>query len=290
MGSLILVLMESRPEEIRKAALDHLLSKKRMREANADDTGAGREAGGNATTADPKQDVSDIEEEEAAQRRRLARHQDRVFMAREVGPLVTELIRRTLRSMPTDVELFLIQQLKGVPSGGAYDQNMNDNSHRLNFPPPDGAEPMSMSTKQQHHLGKSTGPPRRPTRPSTARSRLQQAQSLDLHVQQTSPPLSGRTEARRSPSPPRGPKNGGLPDEDDLGSAGVGGESSRPGGGGRAVVEAVKESLNKPWDVEVSTHRTCTSTSRVHETEQGLGTNPRPLATATSAIHATRPL
>ncbi|CAM9351803.1 unnamed protein product [Ectocarpus sp. 13 AM-2016] len=253
MGSLILVLMESRPEEIRKAALDHLLSKKRMREASADDTGVGRAAGGNATSADPQQDISgiEVEEEEATQRRRLARHQDRVFMAREVGPLVTELIRRTLRSMPADVELFLIEQLKGVPSGGACDQDMNDNNHRPAFPPPDGAEPISRSSKQ-HHLGNRSGQPHRPTRPSTARSRLQQAQSLDLHVQQTSPPLSGRTEARRSPSPPRGPQNGGLPDEDDLGADGVGRESSRPEGGGRAVVDGVKESLNKPWDVEVS--------------------------------------
>ncbi|CAN0336586.1 unnamed protein product, partial [Ectocarpus fasciculatus] len=252
MGSLILVLMESRPEEIRKAALDHLLSKKRMREPNAADNGVSRAAGGNTTTADRKQDISDIEEEEAAQRRRLARHQDRVFMAREVGPLVTELIRRTLRSMPTDVELFLIEQLKGVPSGGACDHDMNGNNHRLAFPPADGAEAISMSSKQRHIGDNSTGQPHRPTRPSTARSRLQQAQSLDLHVQQTSPPLSGRTEARRSPSPPRGPKNGGLSDEDDLRSDGVGGEFARPGGGGGAVVDGVKESLNKPWDVEVS--------------------------------------
>ncbi|CAB1115611.1 unnamed protein product [Ectocarpus sp. CCAP 1310/34] len=251
MGSLILVLMESRPEEIRKAALDHLLFKKRMREASADDTGVGRAAGGNATAADPQQYISgiEVEEEEAAQRRRLARHQDRVFMAREVGPLVTELIRRTLRSMPADVELFLIEQLKGVPSGGACDQDMNDNNDRLAFPPPNGAEPISRSSKQ-HQIGHRSGQPHWPGRPSTARSRLQQAQSLDLQVQQTSPPLSGRTEARRSPSHPRGPQSGGFPDEDDLGADGVGGESSRPGGGGRAVVDGVKESLNKPWDVE----------------------------------------
>lgn len=44
---------------------------------------------------------------------RLAQRRDRLFMAREIGPLVTELINRTLRHMPTDVESFLIEQLRG---------------------------------------------------------------------------------------------------------------------------------------------------------------------------------
>lgn len=44
---------------------------------------------------------------------RLAQRRDRLFMAREIGPLVTELINRTLRHMPTDVESFLIEQLQG---------------------------------------------------------------------------------------------------------------------------------------------------------------------------------
>lgn len=43
---------------------------------------------------------------------RLAQRRDRVFMAREIGPLITELINRTLRYMPTDVESFLIEQLQ----------------------------------------------------------------------------------------------------------------------------------------------------------------------------------
>lgn len=46
--------------------------------------------------------------------KRLAQRQDRLFMASEVGPLITELINRTLRSMPTDVVSFLIEQLRGT--------------------------------------------------------------------------------------------------------------------------------------------------------------------------------
>lgn len=234
MGSLILALVEGRPEDIHAAALEHLLSKRREKEGSADGQKVTKIRPGSASAP-----TGNEGKEAAAQQRRLTRRQDRLFMAREIGPLVTELIRRTLSHMPTDVESFLIEQLQGgiAPCGPAAQEK-----DRRPYPPPAGVEPP--------HAGNS-----RPTRPSTARSRLQQAQSLDLHVQQTSPPLSGRTtEARRSPSPPRGPKNGGLSDEEGGICDQEGGKASLPsrGTGGRAAVPGVKESQNKPWDVEVS--------------------------------------
>lgn len=260
MGSLILALMEGRPEDIREAALEHLLSTRQEKDRCADDhmgtTMARPERqhsangdGDSASTPTGKEG-----EEAVAQQRRLARRQDRLFMAREIGPLVTELIRRTLHFMPTDVETFLIEQLRGktAPSGAAdaLEKDVND---RRPYPP-QGIHPSDSSKERRGN--QTDNCQNRPTRPSTARSRLQQAQSLDLHVQQTSPPLSGRTtEARRSPSPPRGPKNGGLSDEEDGICDQGGGHAAPPsqGSGGRAVVAGVKESQNKPWDVEVCT-------------------------------------
>lgn len=252
MGSLILALMEGRPEDIHEAALKHLLSKRRGRDGCADDQMGANMArpeqpnGVNGAGDNAQATAGNGREEAVPQQRRLARRQDRLFMAREIGPLITELIRRTLHHMPTDVESFLIEQLQGgvAPEGrgGSYARDKEDvNNNRRPYPPPEGVD--SADSRKN-----------RPTRPSTARSRLQQAQSLDFHVQQTSPPLSGRTaEARRSPSPPRGPKNGGLSDEEDGVCDQGGGDASAPSGGsgGRAVVAGVKESQNKPWDVEV---------------------------------------
>lgn len=249
MGPLILALMEGRPEDIREAALEHLLSKRGENDAFVDgEMGATMDkpegpssvnGGDDRAPASPGKDV----EAAAQHHRRLTRRQDRLFMAREIGPLVTELIRLTLHYMPTDVENFLIEQLYGgtIPDGTAAGQAKYINSCGPFRPP---------KNQSNHNLQS------RPTRPSTARSRLQQAQSLDLQVQQASAPLSGRaTEARRSPSPPRCPKSGGLSDEDgacdrDPQAAPHASRSPR-GSGGRAVVIGVKESQNKPWDVEV---------------------------------------
>ncbi|CAM9945352.1 unnamed protein product, partial [Hapterophycus canaliculatus] len=205
------------------------------------------------------------EEAGSAQQQRLARRQDRVFMAREIGPLVTELIRRTLRCMPNDVEGFLIKQLQGCTLADVSRQDKVSNSFGRQYPHPpfdvaelaDGTEHVGNregSRSNNNSIGRQS---HRPTRPSTARSRLEQAQSLDKHVQQTSPPLSGRaTEARRSPSPPRVPRNGGLSDEDDGDYCGRNGgdpqPSSRGDGGVTVSGDRVKESLNKPWDIEVS--------------------------------------
>lgn len=262
MGSLILALMESRPEDIHEAALKHLLSKRQGKGGRADDQQQmgitmvrpeglnGVNVGGDnrAASAEPARNEGGEEEVAVAQQIRLARRQDRLFMAREIGPLVTELIRRTLHYMPADVESFLIEQLQcgiapGFASSTAATREKDVNNNRRPHPPPSEGVDHPDSRKN------------RPTRPSTARSRLQQAQSLDFHVQHVSPPLSGRTaEARRSPSPPRGPKNGGLSDEEDGAGDQGGGNASLPSGGsgGRAMVAEVKESQNKPWDVEVN--------------------------------------
>ena len=255
MGSLILALMEGRPEDIHEAALQHLLSKRRGKDDQcADDqtratpTRPGRQLGEHGVGGSASEPTGNDGEESVAQKRRLARRQDRLFMAREIGPLITELIRRTLHHIPTDVESFLIEQLQGgiAPGGsGGTAAREKDVNNRKPYPPPEGMDP-------------SDGRQNRPIRPSTARSRLQQAQNLDFHVQQTSPPLSGRTsEARRSPSPPRGPKNGGLSDEEDGVYDQHDGSHALPPS--RGMVAGVKESQNKPWDVEVWAQRVRTS-------------------------------
>lgn len=272
MGSLILVLMEGRPHDIRAAALDHLLSKKRAAsgEAHISNGSPGEAVPGSGGAAIPtdtqyNKECNGVgggpgaaEEAGVAQQQRLARRQDRLFMAREIGPLVTELIRRTLRCMPTDVEGFLIEQLQGCHFDGVSTQNKGGNNfHRQYLHHPDVADITESLDNRRGSRGDETIRRQSRTRPSTARSCLQQAQSLDKHVQQTSPPLSGRTaEARRSPSPPRTPNNGGLSDEDDDGvsDGGIGGAvppSSQGDGGGTVSGDGVKESLNKPWDIEV---------------------------------------
>eukprot|EP00903_Cladosiphon_okamuranus_P018136 g16690.t1 len=262
MGSLVLALMEGRPEDTHEAALKHLLSKRLGKDGPADDQqqmgtavvrpeGQNRVKGGGDNRAASSAPADNEGGKEVAQHHRLARRQDRLFMAREIGPLVTELIRRTLHHMPADVESFLIEQLQGgiapgfaCSSTAAARENVVNNNRTPHPPTSNGVDDPPDSRKN------------RPTRPSTARSRLQHAQSLDFHVQQTSPPQSGRAaEARpRSPSSPRGLKNGALSDEEDgVGDQGGGSASLRSeGGGGRGVVAGVKESQNKPWDVEVS--------------------------------------
>lgn len=295
MGELILALMEIKPDNIREAALDHLLSKKRVAHVGGgEDNGEIRTS---STTADTRADPASQNRvdvgvnggvgaastaaggQAVAPHQRLARRQDRLFMAREIGPLVTELIRRTLRCMPTDVESFLVEQLQGggiAPRGrgtATADSLEGDEGSKPRPPATEDIDLAAADSSCKHRLqndnhknsNTNANPHRhRPKRPSTARSRLQQAQSLDQHVQQTSPPLSGRTtEVRRSPSPPRGPKNGGLTEDEDNGCAygeERGGEeaplsSSRGNGGGsRAVAQGVKESHNKPWDAEVSAY------------------------------------
>ncbi|CAN0083149.1 unnamed protein product [Scytosiphon promiscuus] len=276
MGSLILDLMEGKPDNIRAAALDHLLSKKHgaSGEAQMSTGGPGEtKAGGAATKPADSQSEREFNSlngqprpaEKAGvtqQQQRLARRQDRLFMAREIGPLVTELIRRTLRCMPTDVEGFLIKQLQGCTLENALRHEWAGGIDRRQDPHPPsdvaGHEPPdSRRGSRSIHNGSISRHSHRPTRPSTARSRLQQAQNLDKHVQQTSPPVSGRTaEARRSPSPPRVQNKGGLPDEDDTASDGGDEENALPavraGGGSRVSGDGVKESQNKPWDIEVS--------------------------------------
>lgn len=275
MGSLILNLMEARPDDIRVAALNHLLSKKQAASGGAHDSNeAPAEAVASGSAAGIPEDSKlrrgfddvgsvpgPVEGAEVAQQQRLARRQDRLFMAREIGPLITELIRRTLRCMPTDVEGFLIEQLQGCTLEDVTTQDKGGNSSRRQHPhtPSDvtGLKSPDILTGSRSNSNSSNSKQfHRPTRPSTARSRLQQAQSLDKHVQQTSPPLSGReTEARRSPSPPRIPRNGGLSDEDNsdhgVGDRGDAPPSSRGDGGDMAPENGVKESQNKPWDIEV---------------------------------------
>lgn len=286
MGSLILALMEIRPDDIHEAALDHLLSKRAADESASAEDGQTRTS---RTTANSTAGPASANKIKAgvgggvraasttagggavAQQQRLARRQDRLFMAREIGPLITELIRRTLRCMPTDVECFLVEQLQGgtiaprrrsTATADSHAEHYGSSYRRSNphLPAPEGTATVATDNSSKDRLHNNNH--QHPTRPSTARNRLQQAQSLDNHVQQTSPPLSGRTtEARRSPSPPRDPINGGLSDDEDDGCTyGEDGprkeaslSSSRGDGGGRAVAHGVRESQNKPWDVEVST-------------------------------------
>lgn len=266
MGLLVLALVTSRPEDIRKAALDHLLAKRRgnvgegaAKGRTVGDAEPERESGKQSPVANAYDDASETEGGE----QRLVRRQDRLFMACEIGPLITELINRTLRCMPADVEGFLIEQLqsattitprehrrgrmefdyqRSILAGAQTGENYTDDRYRRSH------NAQQQQEQQQQGL----------SRPSTARSRLQQAQSLDLHVQQASPALSERVEERMSPVSPRRLNNSDLSNDTD-GINGEAGLSSTLEGGDRVVAEGVRESRNKPWDVEVFMYRKCST-------------------------------
>lgn len=273
MAPLILSLVADRPEDIREAALRHFLSKKKQQQQQQQQGGDGTTSGvlGEAGAEDARREESGSfkqqfernngdsaaeqhhhqQQQHQQHQQRLARRQDRLFMAIEIGPLVSELINRTLRRMPTDVESFLVEQLQGITPAEELANRRADYGKQ-------GLPGVIIGEAGNKNNNKNNKQLHRPTRPSTARSRLQQAQNLDQQVQQTPPPLTERTE-RRSPSPPRVPEaNGGGPVSDDVdGERGIErreGEEGEGGLGGKREVgtEGVTESHNKPWDVEVS--------------------------------------
>lgn len=218
----------------------------------------------------------DAENAAAIAKPRLARRQDRIFMAREIGPLITELINRTLRCRPPNVVVFLMEQLQGT-AGDAIDARRPaaryrgiDDHHRGPSSVRDlqcdhqqgeaskagqevdaGVNQLDMTRRRpssdraravsgRHGTeNRDDHEPRRPddrnVRPSTARSRLQEAQSLDQCVQQTSPPLTERGASRTSRSP-RVPSA-----KEDL-------SDDRTG---CVISEGVRKSRNTPWDIEV---------------------------------------
>lgn len=284
MGELILALVEGRPKNVRQAALDHLLSKKRHRTGTAAaDTPAGagatvagsndgddgnlgrdrpssqqkyhRETNGRKKGDNNKAHTNNggiAPSPAAVAARRLAERKDRLFMAREIGPLVTELISRTLRRMPTEVEDFLVEQLQGIASV-ARQRGDGSDSHGLQ---------LDIRTSQSRSAGGFPGESDkdRPNgdeseqplsaRPSTARSRLEQARNLDQQAQETLLPLAERAGAgaRTSSDASNIPKSVNLSDGS---SCVVNGDASLSLERENVVAIGVKESLNKPWDMEV---------------------------------------
>lgn len=242
MGSLILALVIDRPNDLRNAALHHLVARRRTSaQTEPDSVGlvdgslAGVHEGGRAHIKHEKRASTALE--------RPAQHQDRLFMVQEIGPLITELINRTLKRMPEDVEGFLIEQLQRAQHGCSGNGTSWYEAH---------------SQGERTFLG-ITGnncSPSRHNRPSTARGRLQQARDIDLALQHGSPPRAEGADSRSAGSTPR-PRDGE--------SSRVRDSSPRD----RIITEGVTEKRNKPWDMEVcgripnlQARRTCQLTNR----------------------------
>ena len=289
MGALILALVEGRPKNVRQAALDHLLSKK--------DRGGGRTGtagGGTATVADcdglddddlTRDRLSSQQDDRETNRRkerggnsnkthnngagvssspaavvarRLAERQDRLFMAREIGPLVTELITRTLRAMPTEVEDFLIEQLQGIASSAVQREGTGNGGHGFLRHDTQKSHPAEISPREESRKDRPNGhdesePQQRSARPSTARSRLEEARNLDLQAQETLHPMTEGAEAGpcTSAGMSNGPRGANLLLDGDNSSVN-GDDAPLPLSEREKVVAVgVKESLNKPWDMEV---------------------------------------
>ncbi|CAM9607139.1 unnamed protein product [Choristocarpus tenellus] len=211
MGLLITYLISERPNDVQSAMLGYLLARREGLFLGC----------GSARDGDIMPIVgSDCTFERGSKKyrhkvgERLTKHEDRVYMARQIGPLIIELIHRTLRRMPADVESFLVEQLQ---------------------------EKLSPPFLQPEALPKFTSPSevqgqdRRHFRPSTARSRLQHAQSIDSDVQKTSPPRMEKAEIHTPPV------NVAISRSEEL--------ISSPGN--HVISEGVTESQNRPWDVEI---------------------------------------
>lgn len=224
MASLILTLITDRPDDVRDAALSFLLKRKEGRTTPGASIGTDSAAYGSSHCNDGASNAHQSSRSKNAVER-LAQRRDRLFMVQEIGPLISELINRTLRCMPDDVEVFLIEQLQHVHR----DTGVRTSS--CNFGVPDSQKsseitPGSQSISQQR-------------RSSSARSRLEEAQSLDLAVQRNTPPgaeISTEFEQRSS-------RMGHEPDPS--------GPDIEVPARDRVVAEGIKESCNRLWDDEV---------------------------------------
>lgn len=278
MGPLVLALVSERPENVREAALNHLLSKKERIESRTINDGMviekGYISGGNATVEsemgigmsplqnlDTNGDMHRGDDDPPLGMQREVGRQDRLFMAREVGPLLTALISRTLRCMPEDVENFLIEELQSINVLAYRNQEF---SKQGSFDPRRSSRSLAEDVNGGHISNLNLGSTQRAIsdyddkdyqdhqqerllrRPSSARDRLEQAKSLDQHVQKTSPPLSAPTGKRENPGSPR-PKSM----QSDIPSGEVQPFSEALFRGKTAEASAFKETQNKPWDAEV---------------------------------------
>lgn len=283
MGGLIFALVEGRPKNVRQAALDHLLSEKDRGGSRTGTTagGAATVAGCDGLTRDRLSSQQDDRETNRRKKeddsnkthsngagvssspaavvaRRLAERQDRLFMAREIGPLVTELITRTLRAMPTEVEDFLIEQLQGISSSvvqleGTGNDGRGFLRHDAQKSHPAGTSPREESRKDRPNGHDESESQQRSARPSTARSRLEEARNLDLQAQETLHPMTERAEAGACTSlgVSKGPQGVNLLSDGEDCSVNEDDAPLPPLGREKAVAVGVKESLNKPWDMEV---------------------------------------
>ena len=262
MGSLILALISKKPENVQEAAMSHLLAKKKERieggKTEGESTMSRGERGiGNGihseVGANGSKDRDDCGAASSAQRQ--ASRQDRLFMAREVGPFATSLVSRLLRCRPADVETFLIEELQSdnilirrndrvssrerldlrwthsnsrtSAANDGHDPHAHpDNKHYVDGDTQDHLKQQQQQQQQQQQSER---------RPSTARSRLQHAKRLDLQVQYTPPPLSARGSNQESLRPSR---NTHLQEDVSI--------NEQP-----RFLGDVTNSQNKPRDVEV---------------------------------------
>ncbi|KAG5185132.1 ADP-ribosylation factor family-domain-containing protein [Tribonema minus] len=143
MSDAITYLLFARPQDVRRAMLDYFVARRAARDNNN----------------------RRLSFRELGLAPRAAQKHDRLYMAREIGPVVAHLINAVLRRAPDDVEAFLIGQLQDML--------------RL---PRDGA---------------SVPAPPATSRPSTARSRLALAQELDTAAE----PLLARSASGKKVTP-----------------------------------------------------------------------------------------
>jgi signal recognition particle receptor subunit beta len=101
MSDAITHLLCSRPVDVRHALLDFFTSKQNAVK------------NGKATVAQfPVDDV--LQQQSISSSSRPVHRMDRLYMAREIGPITTELIHRALRWMPEDILSFFIDELRDI--------------------------------------------------------------------------------------------------------------------------------------------------------------------------------
>jgi ADP-ribosylation factor family len=203
MSEAITYLLFARPQDVRRAMLDYFVARRTARDDG------GRRLSFTELRAEP----------------RAAQRHDRLYMAREIGPVMAQLINAVLRRTPDDVEAFLIGQLQDM----------------LRLPRDASSIPSPRS------------PAADGSRPSTARARLSQAQQLDTAVATTTAVAAAAApKAAAAAAVPVLP----LPLAPFPPATASAASSSRQGTGrhssGIVVSKGVRESQTEHWDVSVA--------------------------------------
>jgi ADP-ribosylation factor family len=203
MSEAITYLLFARPQDVRRAMLDYFVARRTARDDG------GRRLSFTELRAEP----------------RAAQRHDRLYMAREIGPVMAQLINAVLRRTPDDVEAFLIGQLQDM----------------LRLPRDASSIPSPRS------------PAADGSRPSTARARLSQAQQLDTAVATTTAVAAAAApKAAAAAAVPVLP----LPLAPFPPATASAASSSRQATGrhssGIVVSKGVRESQTEHWDVSVA--------------------------------------